>query len=184
MSINVRIFLIILITLGLNSCAYFKKDGKESKDENQEKEKLIKKSRPNPDLGERQKKYEGTLFNTSRLKKNNNNFDFSTSNPLWRATLNSLEGVPLQTVSYSGGVIVTDWWTKKGSKESIKIQVNFTSNEVKASSIKISSFKKICDDSNICKIASLPQSFNSKVKDSIFDQAKTIKIEQEENKNK
>jgi len=90
----------------------------------------------------------------------------------------------LQTVSYSGGVIVTDWWTKKGSKESIKIQVNFTSNEVKASSIKISSFKKICDDSNICKIASLPQSFNSKVKDSIFDQAKTIKIEQEENKNK
>jgi len=69
MSINIRIFLIILITLGLNSCAYFKKDGKESKDENQEKEKLIKKSRPNPDLGERQKKYEGTLFNTSRLKK-------------------------------------------------------------------------------------------------------------------
>ena len=126
---KLKLIMIFLIFINLQSCAYLKKDNQKETQNKSEVEKLKERKRPNPDLRERSEKYEGTLFNSNRLKKNNTNFEFSTSNPLWRATLSSFDGIPLQTVSYSGGVIVTDWWSKEGGSESIKIQVNFQSNE-------------------------------------------------------
>ena len=179
---KLKFLLLVTILINLQACAYFKKDSDPGAEKDNEVKKLIKKKRPNPDLKQRAEKNEGTLFNTNRLKNNNTNFEFSTSNPLWRATLNSFEGIPLQTVSYSGGVIVTDWWSKKGSSESIKIQVSFQSNELRASSLKVSSFKKKCDKNMNCKVANLSQNFNEKIKNNIFDQAKRLKIEDEERK--
>ena len=74
---------------------------------------------------------------------NSGNFEFSTSNPLWRATLQTLEFIPLNTVSYSGGIIVTDWYSSDNSKEEIKFDVRFLSNELKVSSVNVKSFKRI-----------------------------------------
>ena len=50
------------------------------------------------------------------------NFEFSTSNPMWRASLEILDFY-LSTVDYSGGMIVTDWYSENRSNESIKITV-------------------------------------------------------------
>lgn len=179
---KLKLIMIFLIFINLQSCAYLKKDNQKETQNKSEVEKLKERKRPNPDLRERSEKYEGTLFNSNRLKKNNTNFEFSTSNPLWRATLSSFDGIPLQTVSYSGGVIVTDWWSKEGGSESIKIQVNFQSNELRASSLKVSSFKKKCDNDMNCSVTNLSQNFNEKIKTNIFDQARKLKIEEEENK--
>ena len=66
------------------------------------------------------------------------NYEFSTSNPLWRASLATIDFMPLSTVDYSGGIIITDWYSdSQNQNESIKITVRFLSNEVRSDSIKI-----------------------------------------------
>ena len=177
-----NLFFCIVILIFFSSCSYFKKEKINESEKNKEDQTLIKKKKIETDLKKRSEKNVGTLFDSSRLKKNNNNFEFSTSNPLWRATIESFDGIPLQTVSYSGGVIVTDWWAKKNGGESIKIQVNFVSNELKTSSLRISSFKKNCSENKQCNITSLSKNFNDKVKKNIFDKARNLKIKDEENK--
>ena len=66
------------------------------------------------------------------------NYEFSSSNPLWRASLETIDFMPLSTVDYSGGVIITDWYgDSNNADESIKITVRFLSNEIQSNSIKI-----------------------------------------------
>ena len=78
-------------------------------------------------------------------------FEFSSSNPMWRASLELLDFLPLSTVDYSGGVIVSDWYSDNAkSNESIKISVRFLSNEVRSDSIKIIVHKKKCLTSQSC----------------------------------
>ena len=72
------------------------------------------------------------------------NFEFSTSNPMWRASLEILDFLPLTTVDYSGGMIITDWYSENGSNESIKITVRFLANErLDLIALKLSSIKKL-----------------------------------------
>ena len=78
------------------------------------------------------------------------NYEFSTSNPMWRASLETLDFLPLTTVDYSGGVIITDWYSQKNNLESIKITIRFLSNEIRSSSLKIIIHKKICEKNLIC----------------------------------
>ena len=64
---------------------------------------------------------------------------------MWRASLETLDFLPLTTVDYSGGVIITDWYSENNNnKESIKITVRFLSNQVRSDSIKIIIHKKTC----------------------------------------
>ena len=63
-------------------------------------------------------------------------YQFSTSNPMWRASLEILDFLPLTTVDYSGGMIITDWYTEDSSKDSIKISVRFLANEIKTENLK------------------------------------------------
>ena len=79
------------------------------------------------------------------------NYEFSSSNPMWRATLETLDFLPLSTVDYSGGVIVSDWYSDNSkSNESIKISVRFLSNEIRSDSLKIIVHKKKCSSSDNC----------------------------------
>ena len=57
------------------------------------------------------------------------NFEFSTSNPMWRASLEILDFLPLSTVDYSGGMIITDWYSEDNANEAIKITVRFLANQ-------------------------------------------------------
>ena len=84
------------------------------------------------------------------ILKRGTNYEFSTSNPLWRASLETLDFLPLSNVDYSGGVIISDWYSDQNSNESIKISLQFLSNEIRADSIKILVFKKKCKSNIEC----------------------------------
>ena len=86
------------------------------------------------------------------------NFEFSTSNPMWRASLEILDFLPLSTVDYSGGLIITDWYSDTDPNESIKITVRFLDNKVRSENIKIIVHKKSCSSNNNCRINLLTQS--------------------------
>jgi len=111
------------------------------------------------------------------------NFRFSSSNVLWRASLKTLEFMPLLNADYSGGIIITDWYSDNiNSDEQIKIQIRFLSNEVRSDSLEINVHKKKCDISNRCSQILLKNSFPQDIKDSILTKARQIKIEDEKSK--
>jgi len=113
-----------------------------------------------------------------------NTVDFSNANVLWRATLKSLDFLPLINVDYSGGVIVYDWYSESANpKEQIKISVQFLNNELRSDSLKVTAHKKICNTNENCSSAKLDQDFANKIKDNIISSARLLKIE-ESKKNK
>ena len=54
----------------------------------------------------------GSIFN-----RGNTNYEFSSSNPMWRASLEILDFLPLNTVDYSGGMIISDWYSDFSNNE-------------------------------------------------------------------
>ena len=164
--------IVITSILLIASCA-----GKEK-----EEETTIKKKRFNPNVRERAlgANTEGIFFNKDRG--GSGSFEFATSNPLWRASLEVLEFMPLQALSYSGGLISTDWYSKGSLDESIKIAVRFNSKELAISSFTVVSYKKICTNGNNCKIIDGSTEFNSTIKSQIINKARAIKIAEEKKK--
>tara|TARA_Y100000768_G_C23859273_1_gene624879 strand:- start:411 stop:992 length:582 start_codon:yes stop_codon:yes gene_type:complete len=80
-------------------------------------------------------------------------FEFASSNYLWRATLDTIDFMPLASANYSGGIVITDWYTEDNvSKESIKISVRFLSNEIRADALDIKVFLRTCDQNLNCSI--------------------------------
>ena len=120
---------------------------------------------------------QGGLFGDIGKSSSGTNFEFSTSNILWRATLKNLDFLPVANADYSGGIIVYDWYSNKEDKHSIKISVRFLSNELKSSSIMVAGHKKICDDLGKCFIEKLNNKFTDEIKESIISSAREIKIE-------
>ena len=82
-------------------------------------------------------------------------YEFSTSNQMWRASLEILDFLPLSTVDYSGGMIITDWYSESNSDESIKITIRFLSNEVRSDNLKIIVHKKKCVNVTNCVVTQL-----------------------------
>jgi len=120
---------------------------------------------------------QGGLFGDIGKNNSGTNFEFSTSNVLWRATLKSLDFLPLVNADYSGGIIVYDWYSNKGENQSIKISVRFLSNELKSSSVIVAGHKKTCDDFGKCFIEKLDNKFTDEIKESVITTARQIKIE-------
>ena len=96
---------------------------------------------------------EGRGFRFQDKGKNIGEFDFASSNELWRASLDTLEFMPFALANYSGGILVTDWYNDGSSEnESVKISVRFLSNEVRSDALMIKVFYKSCSMQNDCEI--------------------------------
>ena len=92
-------------------------------------------------------------------------YQFSSSNPMWRASLETLDFLPLTTVDYSGGIIITDWYSdNNSSKESIKISLRFLSNDIRSESLKVIVHQKICSANLNCRVVLLS---NTKIKEEL-----------------
>ena len=106
------------------------------------------KNNPINDAEKRQKNInEGKGITLGTGKKNSGTFDFATSNEMWRGAIEILDFVPLATADYGGGIIITDWYADDlNSNESIKIMINFLSNEIRADGLKVKIYKKICNE--------------------------------------
>ena len=111
--------------------------------------------------------------------------EFSTSNPMWRASLEILDFLPLTTVDYSGGMLITDWYTGESSSEAIKISIRFLSNEIRSDSLKIIVHKKKCSANQTCKIALLNNSkISQELRGTILTKAAELEKESKNKKKK
>ena len=86
-------------------------------------------------------------------------YEFATSNPMWRASLETLDFLPLSTIDYAGGVIVSDWYQdNSASATALKITVRFLSTEIAATNLKIIVHEKKCNKNQVCTTTLLKQS--------------------------
>ena len=100
------------------------------------------------------------------------NYQFASSNPMWRATLEILDFLPLSNVDYSGGIITTDWYNEGTSTdESIKITVRFLTNEVRADGLKIIVHKKKCNVQQNCSVKKISSALESELQIAILKKA-------------
>ena len=164
-----------LIIFALNSCAKegFFKGGDARK--------------ISPDPRERVKKNleEGRGFRLmdSIGKGGNTNFEFASSNELWRASLDILDFMPLTSANYSGGVIITDWYSEQGkTNESIKITIRFLSNEIRSDALAVNIFYKKCVTINNCVISKQEGQLKKELTKKILTKA-TIYKKQSKDKN-
>ena len=168
------LFLILTLTL-LNSC----KNG------------IGGDARENPpDPRERVKKNieEGRGFRLTEdlLKKGGGgSFEFASSNELWRATLDVIDFMPLALANYSGGIVVTDWYSEgKNLNESIKISVRFLTNEVRSDALDIKIFYKKCSSFENCEVIQSSGSLENELKKKILSKAALYAKENKEIKKK
>ena len=109
-------------------------------------------------------------------------FEFASSNELWRASLDIIDFMPLTSVNYSGGIIITDWYsTDQSSNESIKISIRFLSNEIRSDALDIKVFNKKCLTQTNCVISEKSGNITIELKEKIL---KTAAIYEKEKKDK
>ena len=131
---NIIIFFSVIILLTQSACNALKP------------KKVSAKDFP-PDPRQRVKKNieEGRGFRLFDGKGSGTTYDFASSNPLWQATLDTLDFMPLVSANYSGGIVITDWYSENNTpNESVKISVRFLTNEIRSDALDIDVFLKKC----------------------------------------
>ena len=165
-----KIFYLLLLMLFVSSCGIYKKtDARTTPVDGRERAlKNIKEGRG------------VSLGSVRKGLKGGGQYEFSTSNPMWRASLDVLDFMPLATIDYSGGMIISDWYQDKAdNKNALKISLRFLSNEVTATSLKIIVHQKTCITSNNCITRILDDSkINEELLVSIIKKAAIIQKEQ------
>ena len=153
--------LTIFTLLILNSCGLYKRS--DIKDNPVNVEERVKKNIQ-----------EGRGFRFGKGATRGGDFDFASSNPLWRSAVDVLDFVPLTNASYSGGIIITEWFSSENDNEStnreLKITVRFMSNEIRADAIKVLVFEKSCIQNN-CKTKKIKSKLESELKLAILKKA-------------
>ena len=116
---------------------------------------------------------EGRGFRLDSLgKSRGGSFEFASSNELWRASLDTIDFMPLVSVNYSGGIIITDWYsTDEGSNESIKISIRFLTNEIRSDAVDIKVFNKKCITPSNCVTSEKQSDINIELKTKILKTA-------------
>ena len=141
-----------------------------------------------PNSKERVKKNleEGKGFTMKKLvggSSGGTNYQFASSNPMWRATLEILDFLPLANVDYSGGIITTDWYNEgTSSDESIKITVRFLTNEIRSDGLRIIVHKKRCNIQQKCIVKKISSALEHELQVAILKKA--VFFEKEYNKGK
>jgi len=157
--ISIVLFGIFLMSF-INSCGIYKPVD-------------ARKISPNADERVRRNLEEGkgfTLMGGNRDK--NTNYQFASSNPMWRASLEILDFLPLANVDYSGGIITTDWYSEStGSDESLKITIRFLTNEVRADGLKIIVHKKKCNIQQKCTVRKISSALEAELQVAILRKA-------------
>ena len=171
-----KLFLAFFLLILLSDCSngFFKKVDARKKPVN-----MQERARQNGEEGK------GVSINKLLSRRGNTNFQFSSSNPMWRASLETLDFMPMTTVDYAGGMIISDWYSDNSgsSNESLKITVRFLSNEVRSDSIKVIVHKKICKSISTCNTLILENStISQELTSAIIKKAAIMEKEDKEKK--
>ena len=94
--------------------------------------------------------------------------------------------MPLTSVNYSGGIIITDWYSdEQNQNESIKISIRFLTNEIRSDALNIKIFNRKCTNNLMnCKITESNKILVKELKKEILKKATIYKSENKDKKDK
>ena len=125
------------------------------------------------------------LFDTEKGFGGTTTYEFASSNELWRATLDTIDFMPLTTANYSGGIIVTDWYSdNQNLNQNIKITVRFLTNEIRSDALDLKIFYRNCDSLNKCKVIEKKGNLSKELKKEILKKAVTYQQQAKVKKDK
>jgi hypothetical protein len=85
----------------------------------------------------------GGLFGSKADKKDDTGTGVAVNAYLWRASLDTINFIPLVSADPFGGVIITDWYTPAETpNERMKVQVTILDRELRADGVRVSVFKQ------------------------------------------
>jgi hypothetical protein len=171
---NLKLALIIVFSsILLNSCGdKFKIPGADARKYDPDPKKRVAK---NLEEGR------GFRLSDSLGKSGGGVFEFASSNELWRASLDTIDFMPLSSVNYSGGIIITDWYsTDQSSNETIKISIRFLTNEIRADALDIKVFNKKCLAQSNCVTSERKGSLITELKTKILKTAAVYEAEKKD----
>ena len=110
-------------------------------------------------------------------------FDFASSNELWRASMDVLDFVPFSNASYSGGILITEWFdgnsNDKNEKRDLKITVRFLTNEIRSDALDINIHERICNSNGTsCSVNKITSELEPKIKFAILKRAAILEKNQ------
>ena len=159
----IKLIILSLMLIHLNSCGIYRPV--DAKDFPPEPEKRIQKNLQ-----------EGRGFQIMGGNKKGGDFDFATSNEMWRASLDILDFMPLTSADYGGGLIITDWYNDQNdTNDSVKISIRFLSNEIRADALKIQVFSKQCEKEINCRVSQSNPKIENELKVAILKRAARYK---------
>jgi len=177
--IHKKLIIVIIIAISLASCKG--PDGKRKFGGD------ARKFPDDPELRVKKNLEEGRGFKLNDIGKQKGGvFEFASSNELWRASLDVIDFMPLTSVNYSGGIIITDWYSnKKSQNESIKITIRFLTNEIRSDALDIKIFTRKCKKTLMdCSLTESNQTLVSELTKEILKKATIYQKENLEKKNK
>jgi len=122
----------------------------------------------------------GFRLDNAFKKSGGGDFEFASSNELWRASLDIIDFMPLASANYSGGMIITDWFTDKDNPdESIKLTIRFLSNEVRSDALSIKIFYRKCTELNKCVVNQKSGNLEKELKKEILKLAAKYKTKKD-----
>ena len=172
--IIVRLVAALMVLVLINSCGIYKP---------------VDARKISPNSKERVKKNleegKGISFGKLMDKSGGTTYQFASSNPMWRATLEILDFLPLANVDYSGGIITTDWYNEgTSSDESIKITIRFLTNEIRSDGLRIIVHKKKCNIQQNCSVSKISSALEQELQVAILKKAALFEKEYSKSKKK
>ena len=124
------------------------------------------------------------VFDTEKKMMGGGAFQFANSNGLWKASLDVIDFIPLSSVNYSGGVIISDWYSDNNNpNESIKISIRFLTNEIRSDALDIKIFSRKCDNNSLnCKFTDSSKFLIAELKKEILKKAAVYNEEDKKKK--
>ena len=118
---------------------------------------------------------EGRGVTLKKLGNKQTTYQFSTSNPMWRAAFDVIDFMPLVTVDYAGGLIISDWYADANTtNDSLKFTIRFLSNEIRPDSLKIIIHKKTCKIQSNCIVQKIASKLEDTIRSEIITKAAAL----------
>jgi hypothetical protein len=95
---------------------------------------------------------------------------------LWRASLDTIAFMPVNSADPFGGVIITDWYApKEAPNERFKLNVYILDKTLRADGIRVAAFRQVQDRLGNWIDAAIPDEAGTKIEDSILVRARQLR---------
>ena len=97
---------------------------------------------------------------------------------LWRASLDTVAFMPVNSADPFGGVIITDWYAMPDTpQERFKMNVYILDRTLRADGVRVAVFRQVQDGNGGWADASVPDGANGKIEDAILTRARQLRFD-------